>query len=93
MGESGAVFSKHDQLKTIVESFSDWGPDCYCAPGKDNTCSKRFCWKLGDLPLGYENKYTYSHLGYNLKITDMQVTCSLAQLGKGPQFIQARKDY
>ena len=74
------------------ESFRDWGRDCYCPPGKDNTCGKRFCWKLGDLPAGYDHKYTYSHLGYNLKITDMQAACGLAQLEKAPQFIQARKD-
>ncbi len=92
MGEGGAVFTKHDELKVIAESFRDWGRDCYCAPGKDNTCGKRFGWKLGDLPEGYDHKYTYSHLGYNLKITDMQAACGLAQLAKAPQFIQARKD-
>jgi CDP-6-deoxy-D-xylo-4-hexulose-3-dehydrase len=92
MGEGGAVFTKHDELKTIAESFRDWGRDCYCSPGKDNTCGKRFCWKLGDLPEGYDHKYTYSHLGYNLKITDMQAACGLAQLEKAPRFIQARKD-
>ena len=92
MGEGGAVFTNHDELKTIAESFRDWGRDCYCAPGKDNTCGKRFCWKLGELPEGYDHKYTYSHLGYNLKITDMQAACGLAQLDKAPQFIQARKD-
>ena len=92
MGEGGAVFTKHDELKTIAESFRDWGRDCYCAPGKDNTCGKRFCWKLGELPEGYDHKYTYSHLGYNLKITDMQAACGLAQLDKAPAFIQARKD-
>ena len=92
MGEGGAVFTKHDELKTIAESFRDWGRDCYCAPGKDNTCGKRFCQQLGDLPYGYDHKYTYSHLGYNLKITDMQAACGLAQLEKAPQFIQARKD-
>jgi CDP-6-deoxy-D-xylo-4-hexulose-3-dehydrase len=92
MGEGGAVFTKHDELKTIAESFRDWGRDCYCQPGKDNTCGKRFCQKLGDLPQGYDHKYTYSHLGYNLKITDMQAACGLAQLEKAPQFIQARKD-
>jgi CDP-6-deoxy-D-xylo-4-hexulose-3-dehydrase len=91
MGEGGAVFTNSDQLKTIAESFRDWGRDCYCPPGKDNTCGKRFCWKLGDLPEGYDHKYTYSHLGYNLKITDMQAACGLAQLEKAPQFIQARK--
>jgi CDP-6-deoxy-D-xylo-4-hexulose-3-dehydrase len=92
MGEGGAVFTKHEELKTIAESFRDWGRDCYCPPGKDNTCGKRFCQKLGDLPLGYDHKYTYSHLGYNLKITDMQAACGLAQLEKAPEFIQARKD-
>ena len=92
MGEGGAVFTNSDELKTIAESFRDWGRDCYCPPGKDNTCGKRFCWKLGDLPEGYDHKYTYSHLGYNLKITDMQAACGLAQLDKAPQFIQARKD-
>lgn len=92
MGEGGAVFTKHDELKNIAESFRDWGRDCYCAPGKDNTCGKRFCQKLGTLPEGYDHKYTYSHLGYNLKITDMQAACGLAQLDKAPAFIQARKD-
>jgi CDP-6-deoxy-D-xylo-4-hexulose-3-dehydrase len=92
MGEGGAVFTRHDELKTIAESFRDWGRDCYCAPGKDNTCCKRFGWKLGDLPQGYDHKYTYSHLGYNLKISDMQAACGLAQLDKAPRFIQARKD-
>jgi CDP-6-deoxy-D-xylo-4-hexulose-3-dehydrase len=92
MGEGGAVFTKHDELKTIAESFRDWGRDCYCAPGKDNTCGKRFCQKLGKLPEGYDHKYTYGHLGYNLKITDMQAACGLAQLDKAPAFIQARKD-
>ena len=92
MGEGGAVFTRHAELKAIAESFRDWGRDCYCAPGKDNTCGKRFGWKLGDLPAGYDHKYTYSHLGYNLKITDMQAACGLAQLEKAPRFIQARKD-
>lgn len=92
MGEGGAVFTNNDELKVIAESFRDWGRDCYCPPGKDNTCGKRFCWKLGELPEGYDHKYTYSHLGYNLKITDMQAACGLAQLDKAPQFIQARKD-
>lgn len=92
MGEGGAVFTKHDELKTIAESFRDWGRDCYCPPGKDNTCGKRFCQKLGDLPQGYDHKYTYSHLGYNLKITDMQAACGLAQLERAVEFIQARKD-
>lgn len=92
MGEGGAVFTNHYELKLIAESFRDWGRDCYCPPGKDNTCGKRFCWKLGELPEGYDHKYTYSHLGYNLKITDMQAACGLAQLDKAPQFIQARKN-
>jgi len=92
MGEGGAVFTKHDELKTIAESFRDWGRDCYCQPGKDNTCGKRFCQQLGDLPYGYDHKYTYSHLGYNLKITDMQAACGLAQLERAPEFIKARKD-
>lgn len=91
MGEGGAVFTNNPQLKLIAESFRDWGRDCYCAPGKDNTCGKRFCWKLGDLPEGYDHKYTYSHLGYNLKITDMQAACALAQMDKLDNFIQARK--
>ena len=82
MGEGGAVFTNHDELKTIAESFRDWGRDCYCPPGKDNTCGKRFCWKLGSLPEGYDHKYTYGHSGYNLKITDMQAACGLAQLDK-----------
>lgn len=92
MGEGGAVFTNSQELKKIIESFRDWGRDCYCAPGKDNTCNKRFCWKLGNLPEGYDHKYTYSHLGYNLKITDMQAACGLAQLDKLDGFIQARKD-
>ncbi len=92
MGEGGAVFTNNEVLKTIAESFRDWGRDCYCPPGKDNTCGKRFCQKLGNLPEGYDHKYTYSHLGYNLKITDMQAACGLAQLDKAPAFIQARKD-
>lgn len=91
MGEGGAVFTNHHELKRIAESFRDWGRDCYCAPGKDNTCGQRFCQKLGNLPKGYDHKYSYSHLGYNLKITDMQAACGLAQLGKADAFIQKRK--
>ena len=91
MGEGGAVFTKSEELIKIAESFRDWGRDCYCRPGKDNTCGKRFCQQLGELPFGYDHKYTYSHLGYNLKITDMQAACGLAQLGKLEKFIQARK--
>lgn len=92
MGEGGAVFTNNPLLKQIAESFRDWGRDCYCPPGKDNTCAKRFCWQLGDLPKGYDHKYTYSHLGYNLKITDMQAACGLAQLEKAPAFVQKRKE-
>ena len=91
MGEGGAVFTNDDELRGIAESIRDWGRDCYCGPGKDNTCGKRFDWKLGDLPHGYDHKYTYSHLGYNLKITDIQAACGLAQLEKLPDFISARK--
>ena len=96
MGEGGAVFTNNAELKLIAESFRDWGRDCYCAPGKDNTCNRRFCWTKkelgGDLPDGYDHKYTYSHLGYNLKITDMQAACGLAQLRKAPEFIRRRKE-
>ena len=92
MGEGGAVLTNNEELKIIAESYRDWGRDCYCPPGKDNTCGKRFCWKMGELPEGYDHKYTYSHLGYNLKITDMQAACALAQLSKAPNFIQARKN-
>lgn len=91
MGEGGAVFTNNPELKLIAESFRDWGRDCYCPPGKDNTCNKRFCWKLGALPEGYDHKYTYSHLGYNLKITDMQAACGLAQLERVDEFVAARK--
>lgn len=92
MGEGGAVFTNDSELKQIAESFRDWGRDCYCAPGKDNTCGRRFCWRLGSLPEGYDHKYTYSHIGYNLKITDMQAACGLAQLAKAEVFIQKRKE-
>lgn len=91
MGEGGAVFTNNPELKLIAESFRDWGRDCYCKPGVDNTCGKRFCWKLGNLPEGYDHKYTYTHLGYNLKITDMQAACGLAQLERAPEFIAARR--
>jgi CDP-4-dehydro-6-deoxyglucose reductase, E1 len=91
MGEGGAVFTNSDELRRIAESFRDWGRDCWCAPGRDNTCGKRFCWKLGDLPEGYDHKYTYSHLGYNLKITDMQAACALAQMDRLDGFIAARR--
>jgi len=92
MGEGGAVFTNNPELKLIAESFRDWGRDCYCPPGKDNTCNKRFCQKFATLPEGYDHKYTYSHLGYNLKITDMQAACGLAQLDQVEHFVQARKD-
>jgi CDP-6-deoxy-D-xylo-4-hexulose-3-dehydrase len=92
MGEGGAVFTNHPRLKQIAESFRDWGRDCFCPPGRDNTCGKRFGWQLGDLPEGYDHKYTYSHLGHNLKITDMQAACGLAQLDKATHFIQRRKE-
>ena len=92
MGEGGAVLTNNPQLKRIVESFRDWGRDCYCATGKSNTCGKRFEWKLGDLPFGYDHKYTYSHVGYNLKITDMQAAIGLAQLDRLPEFIKIRKE-
>ena len=91
MGEGGAVFTNNPALKRIVESMRDWGRDCWCQPGCDNTCGKRFGWKLGGLPNGYDHKYVYSHLGYNLKITDMQAACALAQLDRLPSFIEARK--
>lgn len=92
MGEGGAVFTNNPKLKPIIESFRDWGRDCYCPGGKDNTCGKRFGWQLGTLPEGYDHKYTYSHAGYNLKITDMQAACGVAQLDKLDGFIQKRKD-
>lgn len=91
MGEGGAVFTNNPLLKRIMESFRDWGRDCYCEPGQDNTCKQRFCQTLGTLPEGYDHKYTYSHLGYNLKITDMQAACALAQLDRLDDFIAARR--
>jgi len=95
MGEGGAVFTNNAELKLIAESFRDWGRDCYCPPGKDNTCNKRFCWSKkelgGDLPDGYDHKYTYSHLGYNLKISDMQAACALGQLDRLEEFIGKRR--
>ena len=91
MGEGGAVFTNNPDLKRIIESYRDWGRDCYCGPGKDNTCGKRFGWQLGTLPQGYDHKYTYSHVGYNLKITDMQAACGLAQMDRAHDFIAARK--
>ena len=95
MGEGGAVFTNNTELKLIAESLRDWGRDCYCPPGKDNTCNKRFCWSKkdlgGDLPDGYDHKYTYSHLGYNLKISDMQAACALAQMDRVEEFIAKRR--
>ncbi len=90
MGEGGAVITRDPKLKTIIESFRDWGRDCNCEPGRDNTCGKRFCQQIGTLPFGYDHKYTYSHIGYNLKITDMQAACGVAQLDKLPSFIETR---
>jgi CDP-6-deoxy-D-xylo-4-hexulose-3-dehydrase len=91
MGEGGCVLTNSGRLKMLVESFRDWGRDCWCEPGKDNTCGKRFDWQLGDLPHGYDHKYTYSHIGYNLKATDMQAAVGVAQLTKLPSFIEARR--
>jgi CDP-6-deoxy-D-xylo-4-hexulose-3-dehydrase len=91
MGEGGAVFTNSDELKLILESVRDWGRDCSCPPGHDNTCGKRFSKKLGDLPEGYDHKYIYSHLGYNLKISDMQAAAGLAQMDRLEGFIEARK--
>ena len=91
MGEGGSVLMEQPLLRTLVESFRDWGRDCWCAPGKDNTCGKRFDWQLGELPCGYDHKYTYSHIGYNLKLTDMQAAVGVAQLQKLDGFIEARQ--
>lgn len=92
MGEGGAILMDSMKLARICESFRDWGRDCYCEPGKDNTCEKRFEWKLGDLPYGYDHKYTYSHVGYNLKVSDMQAAIGLSQLNKLDYFIQRRRE-
>jgi CDP-4-dehydro-6-deoxyglucose reductase, E1 len=91
MGEGGCVLVKTPKLKVLVESFRDWGRDCWCEPGCEDTCGKRFEWQLGELPYGYDHKYIYSHIGYNLKATDMQAAVGLAQMGKLPGFITARK--
>lgn len=91
MGEGGAVFTSNPTLRRAMEAFRDWGRDCYCDPGKDNTCLRRFDWKLGDLPYGYDHKYIYSHLGYNLKITDMQAAVGVTQLDKLNEFVAARR--
>lgn len=90
-GEGGAVLTSQPKLKKIVESFRDWGRDCWCAPGKADTCGKRFDWQLGDLPAGYDHKYIYAHVGYNLKATDMQAAIGVSQLAKLPRFIEARR--
>ena len=92
MGEGGALVTNDNKLKGIIKSFKDWGRDCWCEPGHDNTCGKRFSWQLGSLPFGYDHKYIYSHIGYNLKITDMQAAVGFEQLKKLPLFIKARKN-
>src|SRR5580693_2380282 len=91
-GEGGAVLTNKPNLQVLIESFRDWGRDCWCNPGKDNTCGKRFEWQLGDLHCGYDHKYTYSHIGYNLKATDMQAALGASQMRKLPDFIERRKD-
>lgn len=91
MGEGGAVMMKSSRLRKVLESFRDWGRDCYCEPGEDDTCGNRFDWQLGGLPRGYDHKYIYSHMGYNLKITDMQAACGLAQLQRIEDFVDKRK--
>ncbi len=90
-GEGGCVITQRKSMRKIIESFRDWGRDCWCAPGMDNTCGRRFDWQLGDLPHGYDHKYAYSHIGYNLKMTDMQAAVGVAQLGKLDSFIEARR--
>jgi CDP-6-deoxy-D-xylo-4-hexulose-3-dehydrase len=92
MGEGGAVLTDKPNLRVLIESFRDWGRDCWCHPGNDNTCGKRFDWQLGSLPRGYDHKYTYSHIGYNLKATDMQAALGTSQIEKLPHFIDRRKE-
>jgi CDP-6-deoxy-D-xylo-4-hexulose-3-dehydrase len=91
-GEGGAALTDKPALRVLMESFRDWGRDCWCDPGKDNTCGRRFEWQLGDLPRGFDHKYTYSHIGYNLKATDMQAALGAAQIVKLPYFIERRKE-
>jgi CDP-4-dehydro-6-deoxyglucose reductase, E1 len=91
MGEGGCVLTQKKPMRKIIESFRDWGRDCWCVPGAENTCNRRFDWQLGDLPYGYDHKYTYSHIGYNLKMTDMQAAVGVAQLAKLPSFIARRR--
>jgi CDP-6-deoxy-D-xylo-4-hexulose-3-dehydrase len=91
MGEGGAVLTDRPALQVLIDSFRDWGRDCWCEPGVDNTCGKRFDWQLGTLPCGYDHKYTYSHVGYNLKATDMQAALGVSQIAKLPEFIERRK--
>jgi CDP-6-deoxy-D-xylo-4-hexulose-3-dehydrase len=92
MGEGGAVLTDKPELQVLIDSFRDWGRDCWCEPGVDNTCGKRFDWQLGTLPCGYDHKYTYSHVGYNLKATDMQAALGVSQIAKLPHFIDRRKE-
>lgn len=92
MGEGGILMTNDELLRRIILSFRDWGRDCWCEPGHDDTCKRRFSWQLGKLPYGYDHKYIYSHIGYNLKVTDMQAAVGVAQLDKLPTFIKARKD-
>ena len=92
MGEGGAILVNNASLKKVAESFRDWGRDCWCAPGKDNTCGERYCQQLGDLPDGYDHKYTYSHIGFNLKVSDMQAAVGLSQLTKADHFVARRKE-
>ena len=92
MGEGGAVMTDKPALQVLIDSFRDWGRDCWCEPGVDNTCGKRFDWQLGTLPCGYDHKYTYSHVGYNLKATDMQAALGVSQIAKLPEFIERRKE-